>query len=186
MTTIHFMVELYAIAGVAISASTYGRGMFEDLGSVFTDENCKVPSWKVGALLMAVSAAAASCWPIFLCDWMLGRRLRPNTGDGLWRPIPAACQSSLLKADSEVSGLNGSAYLASLFAPTRVKRRIKPCVCPTCGHSLVSDIVYGAPEQIDIGAVQRGKIVLGGCVFSNTSPSWRCNCCGQAIKRLVS
>jgi hypothetical protein len=185
VTAMHSLFVLYAIAGLALSALTYGREALADPGTLFGDGGREVLAWKVGVLLLAMAAAAAACWPIFLCDWLIGLAFRLQSRmRSLQSPLLDARLSRRLIVDRELSGVSGSAYLAALFAPARVERRIKPCVCPTCGHSPVADVVYGAPETIYIEAVRGGTIVLGGCVHSANSPEWKCSFCRQAIRRV--
>lgn len=52
--------------------------------------------------------------------------------------------------------------------------------CPACGDAgKVVPIIYGRPGPDLLEAAKRGEVVLGGCVVSKGSPSWRCRACGK-------
>ena len=49
--------------------------------------------------------------------------------------------------------------------------------CESCGKTMVP-IAYGYPGDGMWEAVERGDIVLGGCVVEEGIPLWRCTSCG--------
>ena len=58
---------------------------------------------------------------------------------------------------------------------------VKPDKCPKCGSNKVAYIMYGLPaigDELDKN-LNEGKIVLGGCCFSNNSPAWKCVDCSH-------
>ncbi len=67
----------------------------------------------------------------------------------------------------------------------RLEQSRKPVRCPKCGGRPVARIVYGLPyfSEQEAAAVDAGKIVLGGCIFTNDDPAWECVPCGQQIYR---
>ena len=52
---------------------------------------------------------------------------------------------------------------------TRIKRSRKPSKCPNCGHSLLSDIVYGLVMMNDDlkRKIDEGIVVPGGFVITS-------------------
>src|SRR5437867_5343122 len=55
--------------------------------------------------------------------------------------------------------------------------------CPACGSGRLARIVYGLVPPDAMGelrdALDRGKIVLGGCLMTGDNPAWRCRACGR-------
>ena len=55
-----------------------------------------------------------------------------------------------------------------------------PRDCPTCKSPRLARIVYGFVDVSELGDdLESGRIVLGGCAVSKSSPRWRCNTCGR-------
>lgn len=52
-------------------------------------------------------------------------------------------------------------------------------ICPDCSSRTACPIVYGEPPLSLQGAVERGEIILGGCVLGDTDPAWSCTECGH-------
>ena len=55
---------------------------------------------------------------------------------------------------------------------TRKKRQ-----CPSCGSKDVVEIIYGLPGLELRDRSMRGEVALGGCCFSEDSPSLHCKAC---------
>ncbi|MFT5203460.1 MAG: hypothetical protein ACI9C1_002860 [Candidatus Aldehydirespiratoraceae bacterium] len=55
----------------------------------------------------------------------------------------------------------------------------RPGRCPTCQRATIVPIAYGYPGPEMWAAVDRGEIVLGGCVVTPENPSWECTACQQ-------
>lgn len=51
--------------------------------------------------------------------------------------------------------------------------------CPACGSTDTVKILYGEPTYEAYEESEHGKIVLGGCLISNISPTRHCKACGQ-------
>lgn len=66
----------------------------------------------------------------------------------------------------------------------RVERESIPTNCPTCGKTPVAKIQYGLPSEIDVTAIEEGRIVVGGCCITDDIPTWQCTHCGQDIHRV--
>ena len=50
--------------------------------------------------------------------------------------------------------------------------------CPKCKSDVgVIPIFYGEPTQKQLDQEKQGKIVLGGCIFSSSSPIQHCKKC---------
>ena len=49
--------------------------------------------------------------------------------------------------------------------------------CPQCGALGVVPIVFGLPSPELVESAERGEVSLGGCVVSETAPTWRCPNC---------
>ena len=55
-----------------------------------------------------------------------------------------------------------------------------PRDCPTCRSPRLARIIYGFVDVSELAAdLESGRIVLGGCAVSKSSPRWRCNTCGR-------
>lgn len=52
----------------------------------------------------------------------------------------------------------------------------KPERCPACGSDRIVEIVYGLMED-PREAVERGELILGGCLVGPGSPRWGCGAC---------
>lgn len=51
--------------------------------------------------------------------------------------------------------------------------------CPNCGSGFVAHYLWGEPvfdERLE-RELNEGKIVLGGCCITESSPEWKCNAC---------
>lgn len=61
----------------------------------------------------------------------------------------------------------------------RRKKAAKPTACPGCGSADLARIMYGLPMESAAlyKAVERGKVVLGGCCVTGDDPEWHCNSC---------
>jgi hypothetical protein len=59
-------------------------------------------------------------------------------------------------------------------------RRPDRIPCPKCGQPLVP-IVWGDPKPETFEAVERGEVVLGGCV-GGPEPAWHCRRCGTDVR----
>jgi len=59
----------------------------------------------------------------------------------------------------------------------------KPKVCPNCGGFKIAAILYGLQAQSSKleQALEKGKIVLGGCVITDCDPAWQCIDCETRI-----
>ena len=56
---------------------------------------------------------------------------------------------------------------------------MKSGICPKCGSSKVTRILYGLPamnKKLEED-LEEGRIVLGGCVIGEDSPAWACVAC---------
>ena len=52
--------------------------------------------------------------------------------------------------------------------------------CPMCGKRAGVCLVYGeVGDPTVIAQVERGEIVLGGCVVTGTDPDWHCGACSH-------
>lgn len=51
-------------------------------------------------------------------------------------------------------------------------------VCPKCEGDLIP-IVYGYPSPEMVESADRGEILLGGCIVSDSDPQFRCAHCGR-------
>ena len=68
-------------------------------------------------------------------------------------------------------------------------KKRKPIICPSCGYKPVAKIIYGLPKDPESSPYERklyeleeeGKVVFGGCIFTNDSPKWECSKCNQKI-----
>ena len=55
-----------------------------------------------------------------------------------------------------------------------------PRDCPICRSPYIAEIVYGLMDMSELADDSgAGRIVLGGCTLSKSSPRWRCNTCGS-------
>lgn len=62
---------------------------------------------------------------------------------------------------------------------------LKPRRCPVCGSSWIAKILYGYPGcSPDLQReLDRGEVVLGGCIVFSFSPEWQCmDCYAQIYK----
>jgi len=75
----------------------------------------------------------------------------------------------------------------------------KPATCPSCGSTNIATIVYGTPVLLEtkiyylninsefqlhpdiLTRIKSGEIELGGCIYSNKLPGWRCKDCRTGI-----
>jgi rubredoxin len=57
-------------------------------------------------------------------------------------------------------------------------------VCPSCGKKAAVPIAYGFPGPGMWDAVDRGEIILGGCVISPGMPNMSCLSCGWRYNSL--
>jgi RNA polymerase subunit RPABC4/transcription elongation factor Spt4 len=66
---------------------------------------------------------------------------------------------------------------------TRIERFRKPEECPNCGHSLLSDIVYGLVMMNDDlkRKIDERIAILGGFVITSDDLKWACTNCEQRI-----
>jgi len=66
-----------------------------------------------------------------------------------------------------------------------VTRESHPTHCPACGSPDVARILYGLPlfdaELND--ALDRKRVVLGGCTVADGDPHWHCNACGKEFRK---
>jgi hypothetical protein len=53
----------------------------------------------------------------------------------------------------------------------------RPKNCPNCGSSKFREIRYGRATAETLDAVDRGEIVLGGCLIMPDQPDWECASC---------
>jgi hypothetical protein len=58
--------------------------------------------------------------------------------------------------------------------------REKAPACPFCGSACVP-IVYGLPGPELVAEYEAGRIVFGGCVILEETPSWHCRECGHSL-----
>jgi hypothetical protein len=56
--------------------------------------------------------------------------------------------------------------------------------CPSCRSDNVAEIVYGlvSLDQELNEALERGRVVLGGCEVTDHDPKWHCNACGAEFR----
>jgi hypothetical protein len=54
----------------------------------------------------------------------------------------------------------------------------RPKNCPQCGSLKVLEILYGRPTSEGMEAVERGEMILGGCLIMPGQPDWACPACG--------
>jgi hypothetical protein len=57
-----------------------------------------------------------------------------------------------------------------------------PTKCPTCGSTHLTPIMYGYPSPKALTNAEEGRVILGGCVVYNDSPTWKCNGCGRSFR----
>ncbi len=57
----------------------------------------------------------------------------------------------------------------------------RPRRCPSCGERRLVPIAYGYPGPQMWEAVDRGEIVLGGCIIEPDNPQWRCLSCSTDL-----
>jgi predicted RNA-binding Zn-ribbon protein involved in translation (DUF1610 family) len=74
----------------------------------------------------------------------------------------------------------------SIFMIMKYYSDSKPEKCPECGSAKVADIIYGFPDVPTPEfreALDKGEIVLGGCVLDpdGGNARWRCVECGAEI-----
>jgi hypothetical protein len=55
----------------------------------------------------------------------------------------------------------------------------RPKNCPLCGSSKFVGILYGRPTSAGMDAVERGELILGGCIIMPGQPDWKCTTCGH-------
>lgn len=63
--------------------------------------------------------------------------------------------------------------------------KIKPEKCPSCGGKKIADILWGMPDfspELE-DDMEKGRIVLGGCVVTGDDPEWECTACQTRIYR---
>ena len=53
--------------------------------------------------------------------------------------------------------------------------------CPRCHSAEVTPILYGLPSAEGFAMVERGEVMLGGCVIDASSPKWACKSCGESF-----
>jgi hypothetical protein len=61
-------------------------------------------------------------------------------------------------------------------------RTERPAECFHCGSKRIAKILYGMPiesEELERD-IERGRIVLGGCIVGKNDPVWQCVECGAA------
>lgn len=58
----------------------------------------------------------------------------------------------------------------------------KRVACPKCQSKKSIPILYGEPTLKAIEEVEAGKYMLGGCCFSDQSPTRHCRDCGHEWK----
>lgn len=59
--------------------------------------------------------------------------------------------------------------------------RHMPAKCPHCGRKVLP-ILYGSPGPEMMEAEERGEIILGGCLLTDSIPDCACPCCGQSFR----
>lgn len=76
--------------------------------------------------------------------------------------------------------------LQKLYANITVAK--KPLSCTECGSTKIAEILYGLvlPDEDTAKKIERGELILGGCVFFPDSPDWQCQNCGQTFKKEVA
>jgi hypothetical protein len=67
--------------------------------------------------------------------------------------------------------------LDSSIDMTRSKKQVPRC--PACGSDRCIPIAYGMPGPELQVKVERGEVVLGGCVVWDGQPEWACTACGS-------
>lgn len=58
----------------------------------------------------------------------------------------------------------------------------KPRTCLKCSSSKVIPIAYGYLSSEMIEELERGEIILGGCVITDEIPLWHCGECEHEWK----
>ena len=55
-----------------------------------------------------------------------------------------------------------------------------PDKCPICESKSIADILYGLPANSEelSKALEKKRIVLGGCCVTDRDTEWHCNECG--------
>ena len=56
----------------------------------------------------------------------------------------------------------------------------RPRRCAQCGGEALP-VAFGYPGPEMIAAVERGEIVLGGCIVDDDDPAWECSECGTRV-----
>ena len=80
--------------------------------------------------------------------------------------------------DSDVDGMTAAPDAGK---PSRRRRRMKRC--PECDTPRPATIMFGMPRmdaQLE-DDLEKGRIVLAGCVISDDDPEWQCLECGVNI-----
>ena len=54
--------------------------------------------------------------------------------------------------------------------------------CPECRSKEVIPIIYGLPTYDTWIKAEKGKLLIGGCCFSDYSPKWHCKNCSYDWK----
>jgi hypothetical protein len=66
-----------------------------------------------------------------------------------------------------------------------MKRSRRPERCLHCGSERIAKILWGMPidsEELERD-IERGRIVLGGCLVGENDPEWQCVDCGASYPK---
>ena len=61
------------------------------------------------------------------------------------------------------------------------KKKDEKLKCPHCNKTNIATIFYGYPGNMKAleKPLEKGEIVLGGCIITGNDPEWSCNECGH-------
>lgn len=78
--------------------------------------------------------------------------------------------------------MSGSGGIVTQQKPTLCRSCGKhlDVVCPNCGGTEATPIVYGLPGADLYELADHGSVFLGGCVISDWDPTHMCNTCGTS------
>jgi len=63
--------------------------------------------------------------------------------------------------------------------PKYIYSKHQPKTCPDCGSNKIASMPAWSPKMQK--EIDRGELILGGCVVSDRDPKWQCVDCGTKI-----
>ena len=76
--------------------------------------------------------------------------------------------------ENESGWLFGPKKLTFQSQASRYEFAAEPTECPVCASNKLAKYQYGHHAQIDVAAIERGEIILGGGIIRDSSPAWKC------------